>query len=306
MKRVTQHGFTMVELLIALVIFSIVIAQAFAMFGVQHVTQAKTGRALEIQQDVRLVSDAVMFDVRQAGFLVPRVAGIASRDGGAGGPDALCVSDSSVLAEAEVTAALNHFDRAGISAVAAGATAVTIAAGHLDIDNDGNDDFSVGAGIIISDGVNSHCARVGPAIAGNSVQFTPAAPVAIAATGRAVPAAIWQIAAGTNNLTRNGLQLSSQIEDLQVEFGVDDDGDGQFTADEFPIDSLNENSPFNSDPSEIRQVRVSVVARTDAQDDDVLGGGPPAVANHTGGAVGTADGFRRRLITTSVLPRNLL
>ena len=52
-----------------------------------------------------------------------------------------------------------------------------------------------------------------------------------------------------------------------------------------------------------RQVRVTVVARTDAEDQEVESTGRPAVANRTGGG---NDGFRRRRITTTVLPRNLL
>jgi len=46
-----------------------------------------------VQEDARLVLDLIAFDARQAGFMVPRIAGVSSEDGGANGPDRLCVSD---------------------------------------------------------------------------------------------------------------------------------------------------------------------------------------------------------------------
>ncbi|MFQ5416286.1 MAG: PilW family protein, partial [Myxococcota bacterium] len=101
-----QCGFTLVELLIVMAIFGVVIAQAFAVFTAQHATYNDTERSIEIQEDARLVADAVLTDVRMAGFMVPRVAGIASVDGGAGAADMLCTSDADVIVDSEIAAAI--------------------------------------------------------------------------------------------------------------------------------------------------------------------------------------------------------
>lgn len=104
-------GFTLVEILIALAIFGVVIAQAFAVFGAQHVTYTNTERAIEVQQDARLIADAVLSDIRMAGYMVPQQAGIASVDGGNARPDLLCVSDPEKIDDAEVADASARFDR---------------------------------------------------------------------------------------------------------------------------------------------------------------------------------------------------
>jgi prepilin-type N-terminal cleavage/methylation domain-containing protein len=294
--RRQSGGFTLVEVLIALAILGIVIAQAFAVFGAQHVTYTNTERSIEVQEDARLIADAVIADVRMAGFMVPRVAGIASIDGGNAAADVVCVSDPAKIAAAQLTAANARFDRALLAAaVAAGDNVVTVAS--LDVDGDGNGDFAADEGIILADGTDSHCARIST-IAGNLVTFLPAAPGGFAATvasGRAVPAVIYRLSG--MDLMRNGLRLASDVEDLQLEFGVDADDDGQIAAGEYEHD-LNGSSPLD-----ILALRLSVIARADREDDELITGGRPAAANR---AAGATDGFRRRRVTATVLPRNLL
>lgn len=291
------HGFTLVEVLIALAIFGVVIAQAFAVFGAQHVTYTGTERSIEVQQDVRLVTDAVLSDVRMAGYMVPKVAGISSVDGGTTDADTVCVSDPTKIADTEVDTATARFDNAkvAISAVGAGAGVVTV--GSLDVDGDTNGDFVVGEGIIIADGTSSHCALV-QSITGNAITFTPLTPAGFSATigsGRASPAIVYQVSG--SDLRRNGLRLSTQVEDLQLEFGIDGDNDGQIVEAEF-LDVLN-----GSDPLDLLAVRLSVTTRADREDDELQSSGRPAAANRTAGA---ADGFRRRKVIARIVPRNLL
>ena len=297
-SRTQRSGFTLVELLIALVVSAMVVAQAFVIFGTQHATAIGHERAVEVQEDARLVANAVLADVRMAGFMVPRVAALASVDGGANAADRLCASDPDVLDDARVAAAPDRFDRARVlAAVGAGANSVQLLGSTLDVDGDGVDDFAVGAGLVLADGASSHCARI-EQIAGDTLQFTPPTPAGFSATsaGRAAPAAIYELDAG--GLSRNGLRLATQVEDLQVEFGVDADGDGQLGAGEFPIHDLN-----GSDPARVRMVQITVITRADAEDPKLTSSGRPAAANRSAGA---PDDFRRRRVTASVLPRNLL
>jgi hypothetical protein len=145
----------------------------------------------------------------------------------------------------------------------------------------------------------------------------------------AVPAHVyWVNPNGPNGepqLIRDGMVLANDIEDLQVAFfyDVNDNGlvDGldpafpplpAHSATEYPGSAANGGTDYQSrawDNSELREVRVTVVARTRQQDPDVLAN--PALANNVTqpaenrpvGAV--ADGFRRRAITLTVKPRNV-
>jgi prepilin-type N-terminal cleavage/methylation domain-containing protein len=292
-------GFTLIEILIAMAIFGVVIAQAFAVFMSQHAVYMGTERSIEVQEDVRLVADAVLSEVRMAGYMVPRVAGIASVDGGNSGADLLCTSDSNGIADSAVATAVARFDRAEVaSPVGNGATSAQLSAGHLDVDGNGMNDFAVGQGIILADGTSSHCAEI-QTIGGTTIGFLPETPALFSlttATGRVTPAVIWRVS-GTD-LLRNGIRLSNQVEDLQVEFGVDGDGDGQLGVGEFPLDDLN-----GSDADAIRRVRLSVTTRADREDDKLQNFSRPAAANRD---AGTPDGFRRRSTINSVIPRNLM
>jgi hypothetical protein len=124
-------------------------------------------------------------------------------------------------------------------------------------------------------------------------------PVAFGTDARIVPAVMYQVGgAGGLGISRNGLMLSAEVEDLQVEFGVDVNGDNIIdpVTGEFPVHDL-----AGFDPARILQVRLSVTTRT-AQGDPEFTGGYPAAANR---AAGAADNFRRRRFVASIRPRNL-
>ena len=114
---------------------------------------------------------------------------------------------------------------------------------------------------------------------------------------RAVPAIVYELVGA--GLTRNTLPLSGQVEDFQVEYGVDVNDDGQLAGSEFPLHGMN-----GRDASLVRRVRLSVLTRTVSEDPALSGAGRQAVANRN--ASGTPDAFRRRLVTGTVAPRNLL
>lgn len=293
-------GFTLLELMIALGILAVVVFQTLAVFSSQQHRYHAQERVVATQEDARLAADMMLSDVRMAGFMVPAFAGIASIDGGNSGADVLCVSDPGVLGEAQIAAATERFDRAAISsAVEAGATSVSIQPGHADIDADGTADFVVDQGIVISDGSASHCAYV-TSVGSTSIGFAPPAPAGFtvaAVTGRAVPATIYELTG--SGLERNGALLTSQVEDVQVEFGLDISGDGVLSGGEFPIHDIS-----GADTNLIRSVRLSILTRTSTEDPTFAGLGRQKVANRD--AAGSPDGYRRRLAILSAAPRNLL
>jgi hypothetical protein len=209
------------------------------------------------------------------------------------------VSDASLWDDTQVDLATGRFGGASLTA-ALGATqsVVQLNVAELDIDGDGDDDFSATAGIIIVDGTNTHCAVI-RSIGGGVFVFAPATPAGYAATinGIAIPAVVYQQTG--NRLSRNGLLVSRHVEDLQVEFGVDANDDGQISGAEFPIHGL-----FGQDPTLVRLVRLSVLTRTATEDQVLTGNGRQAVANRS--AAAAADDFRRRLVTVSATLRNLM
>ncbi len=294
-------GFTTIELLVSLAIMSVVIVQTLGLFVSQQKIYYVQQRVVAAQEDARLAADMMHQDVRMAGFMVTAFAGISTRDGDTTASDVLCVSDPSVLDDAKIDEALDRFDRAVITptAVGGGDSSVTISSNHADIDEDGDDDFEVDHGIIISDGSQTWCAHV-TSVSPTSIGFDPPTPagfVVAATTGRAVPAVIYQRTAA--GLERNMELLSSQVEDVQVAFGLDLDGDGVIAGAEFPIHDIE-----TADTNLIQEVRVSVLTRTRTEDIKVTGNGRQKVANRA--ASGSPDAYRRRLAVLRAAPRNMM
>ncbi len=295
-----SQGFTLVELLVAVIILAVVTTGALLMFTTQHRAYIGQEHILEVQQDARLVTEMILADVRLGGFLVPQNTGIGGIDGGASAADVLCTSDPSVIDEAEIDQANGRFPGASLQAtLGAAAETVSLVVASMDIDNSGDSDFAVGSGILISDGADTHCARITIINAATgTVTFTPQTPGGFSAgTGptRAVPAVIYELNGTT--LRRNSVLLSQQIENLQVEYAIDLDDNGTIDAGEFPVHDMTA-----SDPDLIRGLRLSVIARTPSEDPDFRSSGMPAAGNHD---PGTPDGFLRRRFSTNVIARNL-
>jgi hypothetical protein len=248
------------------------------------------------------VAELVLQDIRMAGFMVPPRVGISSSDGSNTAADVICVSDPNIISDSALDAAMDRFRGAAVSAaVSGGDNGVEVVAADMDIDGDGDDDFAVDAGIIISEGTNSHCARI-ISIAGNDITFTPRTPTGFSVTsidGLAVPAVTYEIPISGSGLYRNNQLISSRVEDVQIEFGVDADNDGLLDAGEFPRHGLN-----GSDPSEVLWVRLSVTTRTGREDTELTSNGFQAVGNRNSAAI--PDRFMRRQVVVVAAPRNLL
>lgn len=297
-----QRGFTLTELVIALLITAMVTSGALAFLSVQQRAVITNSRTVDLQEDARLALELLVADGRMAGFLVPAMASLASVDGGTSNSDMFCVSDPSVIAEASITGAVQPFDRAVVTAALGdGENSATLRAATMDIDADGTSDFAVGRGVIISDGNDTHCARLTSVnTTTGAIGFTPATPSGFAAsaiTARAVPAIVYEQSG--LQLLRNNVMLSDQVEDLQVEFAVDLDADGDIEADdgEFPINDLNGNSSTLT-----RGVQLSVLTRAIQADET-----RPGLERHQVGnrAAASEDGFVRRRYVLTIAPRNL-
>lgn len=101
--------------------------------------------------------------------------------------------------------------------------------------------------------------------------------------------------------------LAEGIEDLQIAVGVDQGGDGAITDtasfdDEWHYNSAGDDVPPAATTSPWRALRLTVVARTTTEDIGGEWSSPPSIEDHLGGAV---DGHRRRVASTVVEIRNM-
>lgn len=128
----------------------------------------------------------------------------------------------------------------------------------------------------------------------------------------AIPAHVYWVNPGgvgqPPQLIRDGMVLANDVEDLQLALFYDADDDGVIDAGEY-IGVAGEYESQDENNEDLREVRVTVVARTRSQDPDVLAN--PNLANsvmqgfENRPAGVAADGFRRRSITLTVQPRNI-
>ncbi len=297
LARRATSGFTMTELMVSMVVLVIVTSQIMLAYTNQHNNAMAHERVIESQEEVRLVADVILADLRMAGFMVHPTAGVGSIDGGTTASDVLCVSDASAIDDSVLDDASSRFDGATItSSVGGNASTVTLSPLTLDIDGNGTSDFASAGGIIISSGTEIHCGVI-TAKAGNTIAFTPPTAAGFSAStsnALVVPALVYRVTG--NDLTRNSTVLSSQIEDIQVEFGLDLDENGLVEGAEFPIDDLS-----GQDLDLIRLARIHVTART-PRAEPTFNGQFTGVANRT---VAAADNFKRRRVSADALLRNL-
>ena len=331
-------GFSLVELMISVAVFGLITAQLMVVFSNQKRVYSSNERALDVQEQARLTLDLISFDARMGGFMVPRWTAVSSVDGGDNDSDRLCVSDASYFdfsgAPSPLDTKTMPFD---------GARVISIAADHVTVqslDIDGGapaNDFLApsaagagnGGGNIVASPTETFCARI-TKIVGNNIYFedhqvdddvqhgnaTAYITAGVSADLRAVPAQVYEVDQDALELHRNGLLLANSIEDMQVEYWLDNAGTPngvQDADDEFPVNTLNDPDPpggaIPADMSMIRRVRVSVLARTERDEGSSaahgkLSGGKPALANRLAPAV--TDQFRRRSFSASILPRNLV
>jgi hypothetical protein len=104
--------------------------------------------------------------------------------------------------------------------------------------------------------------------------------------------------AGTANSDNEA--IAENIEDLQFAYALDADNNGMLDGGGY----INNWSPISNDPSAIRTVRVSVLARADKPDTDYTGQGNPPATIENRDHIQTNDAFRRRWWQKTVTVRN--
>ena len=318
-----NSGFTIIELMVASVLAAIVMIFTLQTFTVNNRTYIKIDSVVDTQQSVRAIASILERDLRHAGMMIPESAAACGIDN-TDAPDLLYISDYTAINPA---GAIGTFDGArvqgGVSQVNTGGTDTLLNLDTLMIepgtpdpsyDTDGNgvndSDFRVNGGVIIVDLMNlgrgSACGvvtDVNLATPSITVKIKTAAlgPLGGASALIAVPAIEYRI--DSNKLYRNNLLLAGGVEDLQVAYFLDSNGNNDLDAGELYGISGNDYLASARDASKLRSVRFNVVVRTRSEDERFTQGFFQATENRDAGTV--QDGYRRRVHTAVVRMRNI-
>jgi prepilin-type N-terminal cleavage/methylation domain-containing protein len=322
---VRRAGFTLIELLVGLAVMGIAVVYMLESVTVGNRTYTVLDQVVESQQSLRAVASLMEYDLRHVGLMVPLGGALCGVDNTAS-PDVLYVSDADAIDPGDDIA---PYDGARI---AGGVTNVSGSSATIDVDSlilepnppsrpaydvngDGtrDSDFHVGGGVIIVDledpGRGTVCGRIDainlgvPSITIDPV-VTSAGLSAAAGPTRlvAIPAHHYRIVNG-DELRRDEMLLANGVEDLQLAYFLDADGDDEVDAGEMKGQTSGDSfSAQGSDIEDLREVRLNLVVRTRAEDDEFTG----RLQSTENRAAGADDGFRRRVHSTTVLPRNLL
>jgi prepilin-type N-terminal cleavage/methylation domain-containing protein len=318
-------GFTIIELLIASTLMAVVMVVTMQVFVMNNQTYIKVDSVVDAQQSLRAVASVIERDLRHAGMMVPEGAAVCGMDSTTG-PDRLYISDYTAINPAGSKV---FFDGARITSPGGNkfTGTPTLALDTLvmepdppepSYDTDGNgvndSDFHVGGGVIIVDLMDlergSDCGFVTDVdLATNSIKVDIVTagmsgnPAAGTFDMTAVPALEYRIESAS--LLRNGLRLADGIEDLQITYFMDLSGDNIVDSGELRGESDSDSYLASaSDASDLRWVRLNVVARTRSEDDQFTQGFIQTTENRAVGGA-TQDGFRRRVHTAIVRMRNV-
>jgi hypothetical protein len=303
---------------------------------VNEKTYSSTDQLSQAQQNLRAIDDLLERDLRHAGLMVPDAVAVCGVDN-INAPDILYVSDALAIDSQNDFSTYGGSGVTGGNATGTGPRLLTLDDLIIEpsppsrpaYDTDGNgtndSDFQVNGGVIIADTSSPTqgvaCGTVTAVnLGGSQITVDVRSGLSTSVSLIAIPAHEYRVD-GTQ-LLWNGNALTDAVEDLQVTYIIDnnDPPDNQVTADEIFGDDESSAHNLFDDPSPsygggtitltgsaaelVREVRVNIVVRTRLEDEDFTSGRFQGTENRDVSGV-TADGFRRRVITTKVMLRNV-
>ena len=321
-----RGGFTLIEMMTVVAIFGLVAVYVGRILTVNERAYHTVENTSESQQNLRVFGELVEDDVRHAGMMVSRNSAVCGRDF-TNAPDVLYVSDAAAIdpqddatpyAGASITAPSGTTNLTPGSSVTLTLSSLNVettspARPAYDLDNNGtaDSDFRVNGGVIIFDtstaGRGNACGRI-TAINTGTNQITVLGAAAMAAgagtTLVAVPANEYRL--NGTQLLWNNIALADGIEDFQVAYVFDIDGDNQIdgNTDKRGFGEAGQSDFASSElaANMMREVEIAVVSRA-RMPDPTFTGRPQALLNRV--AITTPDNYRRRAFQTRVLLRNL-
>ncbi|HEX5065667.1 MAG TPA: prepilin-type N-terminal cleavage/methylation domain-containing protein [Myxococcota bacterium] len=323
-----RRGFTLIEMMVAMGLLSVVLLFVFQTFTYQHSTYSVVDQVSEAHQTLQGAARLIERDLRNAGYMVPHAAAACGVDA-TDAPDVLIISDTDAIQPADllpVELASEELGAAADSAddpTAVGSKAVSVdevvidnvASYDTDADGTNDSDFHVGGGaILVATGALGRGVACGIVTAVDitspyevTVDFLNVLGAGSASDLVLVPAHVYRIIDGNPpQLERDGTLLAKDVEDLQVAWFYDDDGDREIGTDEVRGVSGNDYDNTDVDGSDLREVRFNLVTRTRINDarNPVAAGVGQARENRDTNVPGD-DGRHRRVHTATVYLRNL-
>jgi len=322
-----RGGFTLIELMTVVALFGLVAIYVGRILTVNERAYHTVENTSESQQNLRVFGELVEDDVRHAGMMVSRNSAVCGRDF-TNAPDVLYVSDAAAIDPQDDATPYNGptiTAPAGTTNLTAGSSVTltlsslmveTGAANRNAYDTDSNgtadSDFRVNGGVIVYDtstpSRGNACGRITAMnIATNQITVlgTSAMTAGAGTTLVAVPANEYRV--NGTQLLWNGIALADGIEDFQVAYVFDIDGDNQIDGNTdkrgFGEAGQSDYTSAELQPSLLRELEIEIVSRSRMPDPTFVGGRPQALLNRA--AITTADAYRRRTFQTRVLLRNL-
>jgi prepilin-type N-terminal cleavage/methylation domain-containing protein len=325
-----NNGFTLTELLISMAVLGILSVYLTNMLTQQSRAYTVVDQVTEAQGSGRAILDLLERELRGTAGLTPEAAAVCGVDN-TNRADVLFVTDGDAYEFDGDDPAFKYYDAAakidsGLSAAGPGdvlrvASMAPDGQAFYDLDSDGtaDSDFRPGGAVIVMDINNpSRGTACGVIVAGGvdvagkqlTVDFTNGAEnpglASLPLTAWVVPAHRYTVNA-QNQLMRDDLRLADDVEDLQLAYFFDSvtaDNEVDSNALEYPgtVDG-NVYDATDWDNSELREIRFSFVVRSRMTDPNLPGAVPQPLENHAPAAV--PDGFRRRVLTATVRPRNV-
>lgn len=320
LRRSNQTGFSLIELMVTSLIMGVILTYLFESFSTYHRTGEVVAQITESQQNSRAIAGLIEHDIRHAGMMVPGGAAFCGVDSTTA-PDIIYLSDADAI---DPTTSMSN-DLGSTFAggnVSNGGNTIDLDLSletpdnfSYDTDGDGtaDSDFRVGGGVIIIDRGNpvrgAACGTVtGVDPASSRINVDLVSPVLAAPPGPpvdlvAIPAHEYRIVNLT--LMRNNMALAMGVEDLQAAYFFDDNDNNVVDAGEYRGDGVGANyvaSALNAEDA--REIRITFVTRTRNEDAKFPAGRFQSAENRA--VIGTADGFRRRVHTSTIELRNLL
>lgn len=317
--RFSEAGFTLIEVMTAMIILAIAMTAAYATFQFQHAAFTVQNRVAEAQQNLRAVLEIMGRDIRMAGYGIP--AAVPVPIGLLPGGDNTIrnirplnrttgADEIYILYMYDMDASLPPTNAPGGMISYATTLNVSSVAG-----------FWQGDLVLISDGVNASMFEVTQPPSAGTLTFdvggstnlynssawphTPfpgyssGPPPPIVSKARFVRYFIDTTDPDHPTLMQDRMldkttpvaqPLADDIEDMQIQYGLDTDGD-------FVVDTVV-NDPTAAQVSQIKQVRLFLSARTHMMEKGWQDAGRPALADR---AAGAADSYRRRVIENGIV-----
>lgn len=240
-----EKGFTLIELMVAMLIAMVIVAAAFTVLVTSNKATTANEQVADTQQNVRLAMELISQDIKLAGFNMtgaigacvvgtpPQPAPIVPLDnvpGGAVGTINDVGPDSVMLVVPSMTAGSAGGLPVLTAAANGGATLVTLAAADITAMTAAG--MVLGSVVSIGGGHASPVTAIGgttltlgtptPSIAPGAIAFPIGTPVyLLQCVTYAISTAPAICGGSTSCLTRNGIPMVDGIEDLQLAYGCD-------------------------------------------------------------------------------------